>query len=266
MPMPADIVKAAAATLMDHRGRKATLEALPGEQKPGALEDGYAIQAEVIELRAAEGGTAIGYKIGATNAGARTLLGLPDMFWGVLLSTMTTESPAAFAGDEMYIRVIEPEIALRFGKPLDGLKKTVTEQDVVDAVDAVLPAIEIVDTPFGAGWTKAGGASLIADDGAHGAWIMGAPVDGAKDLNLLDLAVTLTADGQGVREGKGGNVEGGPFAVTAWLVNELAKHGKSIAAGDYVTTGSTTAPYPAQPTEAIVADFGPLGAVTVDFT
>lgn len=266
MPMPEDMVKAAAATLQDHRARKATLDALPEGQKPEALEDGYAIQAEVIEMRAADGATSIGYKIGATNAGARELLGLPDMFWGVLLSTMTTESPAAFPSKDMYIRVIEPEIALRFGKPLDGLKKTVTEQDVIDAVDAVLPAIEIVDTPFGAGWTKAGGASLIADDAAHGYWIMGKPVDGAKEMNLLDLAVTLTADGQSVREGKGGNVENGPFAVTAWLVNELAKHGKSVAAGDYVTTGSTTPPYPAQPNEKIVADYGPLGTVTVNFT
>ncbi|MDF1792385.1 MAG: hypothetical protein P1U88_10775 [Thalassobaculaceae bacterium] len=266
MPMSAEAVKAAATTLMDHRARKASLDALPDGQKPEALDDGYAIQAALIEMRAAEGATSIGYKIGATNAGARELLGLPDMFWGVLLSTMTTESPSAFPSKDLYIRVIEPEIALRFAKPLDGLKKTITEADVIDAVDAVLPAIEIVDTPYGAGWTKAGGASLIADDGAHGAWIMGKPVDGAKDMNLLDLAVTLTADGQSVREGKGGNVEGGPFAVTAWLVNELAKHGKSIKAGDYVTTGSTTPPYPAQPNEKIVADYGKLGTVTVDFT
>ncbi|MCR9070895.1 MAG: hypothetical protein NXI18_04180 [Alphaproteobacteria bacterium] len=266
MPMPAELVKAAATTLLDHRARKATLEALPGDQKPEALDDGYAIQAELIERRAADGATTIGYKIGATNAGARELLGLPDMFWGVLLSTMTTESPASFQGKDLYIRVIEPEIALRFGKPLDGRSKTVTEADVIDAVDAVLPAIEIVDTPFGAGWTKAGGASLIADDGAHGAWIMGAPVDGAKDMDLQGLAVTLTADGQSVREGKGGNVEGGPFAVTAWLINEIARHGKSIAAGDYVTTGSTTPPYPANPKETVVADFGPLGSVKVDFT
>ncbi|MEQ8586829.1 MAG: hypothetical protein RLO01_02625 [Thalassobaculaceae bacterium] len=266
MPMSADLVKAAATTLLDHRARKATMDALPGDQKPETLEDGYAIQAEVIEMRAADGAASIGYKIGATNAGARELLGLPDMFWGVLLSTMTTESPAAYPSQDLYIRVIEPEIALRFGKPLDGLKKTVTEADVIDAVDAVLPAIEIVDTPFGAGWTKAGGASLIADDGAHGAWIMGAPVDGAKDMDLQGLAVTLTADGQSVREGKGGNVEGGPFAVTAWLINEIAKYGKSIAAGEYVTTGSTTPPYPAQPNETVVADFGPLGSVKVDFT
>lgn len=266
MPMSADLVKAAATTLLDHRARKATMDALPGDQKPEALEDGYAIQAEVIEMRAADGAASIGYKIGATNAGARELLGLPDMFWGVLLSTMTTESPSSFAGDDLYIRVIEPEIALRFSAPLDGTKGTVTEADVLAACDAVLPAIEIVDTPFGAGWTKAGGASLIADDGAHGAWIMGAPVDGAKEMDLQALAVTLTAGGETVREGKGGNVEGGPFAVTAWLVNEIAKHGKSIKPGDYVTTGSTTPPYPANPKETVIADFGPLGAVTVDFT
>jgi 2-keto-4-pentenoate hydratase len=266
MPMSAEAVKAAASTLLDHRARKATLDALPAGEKPEALADGYAIQEQVIAARVADGAATIGYKIGATNAGARELLGLPDMFWGVLLSNMTTESPSSFPGSELYIRVIEPEIALRFSAPLDGTKGPVSEADVIAACDAVLPAIEIVDTPFGAGWTKAGGASLIADDGAHGAWIMGQPVDGAKDTNLLDLAVTLKAGDETVREGKGGNVEGGPFAVTAWLVNEIAKHGKSIKAGDYVTTGSTTAPYPAQPDETVVADYGPLGTVTVTFS
>jgi len=265
MPMSAEAITAAAKTLLDHRARQAELEALPAGEKPDALADGYSIQERVIAARVADGATTIGYKIGATNAGARELLGLPDMFWGVLLSNMTTESPSEFAGADLYIRVIEPEIALRFGAPLDGVKSPVTEADVIAACDAVLPAIEIVDTPFGAGWTKAGGASLIADDGAHGAWIMGKPVDGATDMNLLDLAVTLTAGGETVREGKGGNVEGGPFAATAWLVNELAKHGKSIKAGDYVTTGSTTPPYPAKPDETVVADYGPLGSVTVTF-
>jgi 2-keto-4-pentenoate hydratase len=265
MTMSAEAIQAAAQTLLDHRARKQTLDALPDGQKPDALTDGYAIQAAVIDARAADGATPIGYKIGATNAGARDLLGLPDMFWGVLLSTMTTDAPSSFTGEDLYIRVIEPEIALRFGSDLDGAKGTVSEADVIAAVDAVLPAIEIVDTPFGAGWTRAGGASLIADDGAHGAWIKGAAAEGGKDLDLMGLAVTLTAGGETVREGKGGNVEGGPFAATAWLVNEIAKYGKSIKAGDYVTTGSTTPPYPAKPNETVVADFGALGSVTVTF-
>lgn len=265
MAMDQTAVNDAARTLLDHRARKATLTALPDGQRPATLEDGYSIQAAVVGARVADGAQPIGYKIGATNQGARDLLGMPDMFWGVLLSTMTTDQPASFAGQGLYIRVIEPEIALRFGAPLDAAAGPVSEADVLAAVDAVLPAIEIVDTPFADGWTKAGGASLIADDGAHGAWIMGAPVGGAKDMNLMDLAVTLTAADNVVREGKGGNVEGGPFAVTAWLVNEIAKHGKSIKAGDFVTTGSTTPPYPAQPNETVVADFGPLGTVTVAF-
>ena len=265
MAMDQSAAKQAAATLLDHRARKATLAALPDGQKPLAIEDGYTIQHALVDARIADGARAIGYKIGATNPGARELLGVPDMFWGVLLSTMTTDAPSTFAGSDLYIRVIEPEIALRFAKPLDAAQGPVTEADVRAAVDAVLPAIEIVDTPFGEGWTKAGGASLIADDGAHGAWIAGHPATGGADMDLMNLAVTLTAGDAVVREGKGSNVEGGPFAVTAWLVNELAKHGKSIRAGDYVTTGSTTPPYPAKPDEAVVADFGPLGSVTVTF-
>ena len=64
--------------------------------------------------------------------------------------------------------------------------------------------------------------------------------------------------------GKGANVDGGPFGATAWLANELAKYGRALKAGDYVTTGTAIAPFPyAGDGKTAVADFGALGKVEV---
>lgn len=270
MPLTTDQAAEAARILQDHRRRGVPLAALPDGLHPATSEDGYAIQAALVALRVREDGARpIGWKIGATNAGARDLLGVAEPFLGVLLSTMTLapagDAAAEVAAAGMFQRVVEPEIALLIGSDLDPADAPFDAAAIREAVEAVLPAIEIVDTPLAAG-LKAGGPALIGDDGSHGLWIRGAPMDGWEALDLIEHRVTLSIDGALVREGRGGNVEGGPFAATAWLANALAARGVGLRAGDYVTTGTTTQPAPAAAGQTVVAEFGRLGRVAVRFT
>lgn len=270
MPMTAEQATEAARILQDHRRRVVPLAALPEGCRPATLEDGYAIQAALIELRLRDDGARrIGWKIGATNAFARELLGVAEPFFGVLLSTMTIAAPSGAAVEVvaagMFQRVVEPEIALLIGADLDPEDAPFDAAAIRAAVDAVLPAIEIVDTPLAAG-LKAGGPALIGDDGSHGLWVPGAAFDGWRDLDLIEHRVTLSIDGALVREGRGGNVEGGPFAATAWLANTLAARGTGLKAGDYVTTGTTTQPAPAVAGQRVLADFGRLGHVALRFS
>lgn len=258
-------IEAAADLLLDHRWRLEPLKALPDTLRPGDAETAYAVQDTLIAKRCPDGAThPIGYKIGATNQGARTLLGVDSPFFGVLLSSMTSDGPAVFTDHPWFLRVVEPEIALLLGASLDPGKAPFDAEAVRAATRAVLPAIEIVDTPFEP-WTEAGGPSLIADDGAHGHWIKGAAVTNFGTLDLLGLPVRLTANGETVREGSGANVDGGPFAAAAWLANALAVRGRSLRAGDYITTGTTTPPYQAAAGDSIAADFAALGSVEVRF-
>lgn len=263
--MMIDAAEIAARTLQDHRRRVVALQALPDSCRPVTIADGYAVQAALVALRIREDGyRPIGWKIGATNPGTRELLGVDEPFYGVLLSGMTSDSPASFDAAAMFQRVVEPEIALQIGVDLDPEAAPFDAAAIRAAVRAVLPAIEIVDTPLAAG-LKAGGPSLIADDGSHGHWIKGAPSEGWQDLDLVDHKVTVSVDGETVREGRGGNVEGGPFAATAWLANALAARGIGLNAGDYVTTGTTTQPIPASAGQTVRADFGSLGHVEITF-
>lgn len=270
MPLTADQAAEAARILQDHRRRGAPLAALPDALHPVTAEDGYAIQAALVALRGREDrARPIGWKIGATNAGAREMLGVHEPFLGVLLSSMTVDAPAdgpvEIAAAGMFQRVVEPEIALLIGVDLDPADAPFDAAAIREAVEAVLPAIEIVDTPLAAG-LKAGGPALIGDDGAHGLWIRGPAMQGWEALDLIEHRVTLSIDGALLREGRGGNVEGGPFAATAWLANALAARGVGLKAGDYVTTGTTTQPAPAAAGQTVVADFGRLGRLALRFS
>ena len=121
-----------------------------------------------------------------------------------------------------------------------------------------------IATPLAGGIT-AGGPSLIADDGSHGRWIKGAPVADWQGLDLIEQRGPLTVDGALLREGRGGNVEGGPLAATAWLANALATRGRGLRAGDFVSTGTTTQPVPATAGQSLAAAFGPIGRIEVSF-
>lgn len=265
MPLTADAAETAARMLYDHRRRVVRLPSLPEACRPGNTAEGYEIQRALVALRLREeGARPIGWKIGATNPAARELLGVAEPFYGVLLSSVTAAAPARFAAAGMFLRVIEPEIALEIATDLDPADAPFDAGAIRGAVRAVIPAIEIVDTPLAEG-LKAGGPSLIGDDGAHGRWIRGTPVLDWQHLDLVEHRVTMHIDGALVREGRGGNVEGGPFAATAWLANALAAEGRGLRAGEYVTTGTTTQPAPATAGQAVLADFGVLGQVRLDF-
>ena len=214
----------------------------------------YAIQdsGDAI-LRASMGWKVIGYKIAGTNPAARAHLKIEAPFFGRLYDAMTSLSPATVAYADL-LRVHEPEIAIEIGRDLDPAEAPFDAARIEAATRAVMPAIEIIGTPF-TPWAQAGAANLVADNAAHGHWIRGAPLRDWSGLDLMDGAVSLSIDGEVKATGKGRNVD------AAWLANALAERGRGLKRGDYITTGSVTPPIPVEPGQRVLADFGPLGAI-----
>jgi len=66
-------------------------------------------------------------------------------------------------------------------------------------------------------------------------------------------------------EGVGANVLGDPRVALAWLLNEVTGLGITLAAGQVITTGTCAVPIPIGPGDAVLADFGVLGSVSVRF-
>ena len=229
---------------------------------PGDQDAGYLTQDAVIAILEGQGQSPIGYKIGATNQTARGLLGVDQPFYGRLIDATTSQGPGRLAMIPGLHEVAEPEIAVRIGRDLDPSEAPFDAAAIEAATDALIPAIEIIISPFEP-WMDAGAPSLIADNGAHGSWIMGAPVTDWSGFDVLEGEIHVTVTGAEPATGRGGAVDGGPFAATAWLANKLAARGRALKAGDHVSTGTVTPPIKLFPGQRIDADYGALGQISL---
>ena len=243
------------------RTKMQRLTALPDSIRPQTPEAAYQVQAELIpKLLAHFGGTAIGYKIACTNEIAQRQLHVDSPFFGRLLSATTRSSPAQIRSSEYFMRVMEAEFAFKMSRDLPPASAPRTREEVADAIEGVMPGIEVVDSRFDS-WTTVGTPSLIADNACHASWIRGPLVRNWQSIDLAAQKVRLIINGQLKDEGSGAAVLGHPLNALTWLANALNARGLGLQAGDCVTTGVTTDIYLAGPGDHVTADFGPVGVV-----
>ena len=246
--------------LLDAYIRRERLAELPPAARPATPQEGYQCQLQFVEKL----GRTMGYKIACTNAIAQRFLSMPEPFYGRLLAASTFDSPARLAAGGFFMRVIEAEFAFQFARDLPPSARPLDRDQIAEALAGVLPGIEIVDSRF-TSWTTVGAPSLIADNACHGAWVKGALITDWRHLDLAAQTVELRVNGRGVQRGSGSAVLGHPLHALEWLVHRLHAQGIRLEAGDYVTTGVTTDIYDAQAGDHLIADFGPLGAVELQF-
>ncbi|GAA4414804.1 2-keto-4-pentenoate hydratase [Quisquiliibacterium transsilvanicum] len=216
-------------------------------------------------LLARTGGRVVGSKLGGTNRAALEKLGLERPFVGPVNSAALFDSPARLPRAGFLMCVIEAEVAIRFGKPVDGRSGPPSREALVGAISELCPAIEIADSRL-AGFPALPPAAIIADLGFAGALVTGAPCADWRRHDLSDASVQLTVNGVSVREGRGEAVLGNPLDALADYVADAGRAGRAIEAGEIVSTGTWTQPYMAQQGDLIRADFGPLGIVEVQIT
>lgn len=226
----------------------------------------YAVQQAMATLMEARGARRIGYKIGATNQAARDMLGVTGPLYGLLWEGQTVDAGPDGHADIAFVpslhKVAEAEIALRMGRDVDASAGPVDAAAIRAATAEVIPVVEIAGTSLDP-WLEAGGETLIADNGLHALWVRGQAQADWDGFDPLAVPVSITRSKGDPHHGKGGAVDGGAFGAAAWLANKLAEHGEVLKAGDYVSTGSATAPVPVVAGDRLTCDFGPLGQVSL---
>ncbi|MBI1893625.1 MAG: hypothetical protein HYS14_05905 [Candidatus Rokubacteria bacterium] len=260
-----DSASRAADFLAELRFAQRTEDDIPAEFRPKDPAAAYAIQEALLQrLLARHGGYPIGYKIGCTNASAQKLLNTPTPVYGRLLSSFVYPSPARLKSSAFTILGIEAEFAFEIAKDVPVVNGRHTPETIGEYIGKVLPAIEIVGHRL-ADWSKFDALSLIADNVIHEAWIPGIGAGAWQALDLTTHAVRLLVNGKVTLTGRGDAVLGHPLHALVWLANELPRWGRSLKAGEFVTTGTCTDIYVATARDKIQADFGALGSVEVMF-
>ena len=256
-----DQIAAASQVLVQHWRDGSKLDALETRLRPQSRADGYAVQA-LLEKQTL--GKLFGWKIAATSEAGQKHINVAGPLAGRIMNdtVIADGGTASMKGNAM--RVGEPEFCFRMGRDLPPRPTPYAADEVLAAVDALHPAIEIPDSRF-ADFASAGEAQLIADNACAHLFVLG-PATSAnwRAMDLVEERPQITLRGERYI-GHGKNVLGDPRVALAWLANELSGLGITLRAGEVVTTGTCHPPLPIQAGDQFAADFGALGKVSVGF-
>jgi 2-keto-4-pentenoate hydratase len=258
--MEPSVIKAAKMLMAEH-GSGAKFEPFAAAFGIATVADAYEVQRHYVRLQTQARNTGpVGYKIGLTSKRMQDMCGIDSPIAGVVLADGVHASGANLKASA-YGRVgVEFEIAVRLKRDLVPSGDVPTLADVAAAVDAVCPAIEIVDDRS-ADYRALDVLSLIADNSWNAGIALGEFVRDWPDLATIEGIVST--DGEAVDRGSGGDVLGHPFHPVAWLAMHLARQGDRLRAGDIVMTGSlVTTKFPDRPL-AYRFDLAGLGAVAL---
>jgi 2-keto-4-pentenoate hydratase len=217
--MTPEAIAAAAEELLDMRSTHRIETDLPKALRPATFEEAYAIQRGVVDGLLPDGSRRIGYKAACTSSIAQAALEIDSPLFGQLLSHSSHPSGATLIASDFVHRVIEAEFAFRVSRDVAPTAGGHTIESITACIDAVIPAIDVVDYHYVA-WTI-GARQVAADNAIHGAWIYGQPFAGWRALDLATAGVTVRVHGEVVTTGSGAAVLGHPLAVMAWLADEL---------------------------------------------
>jgi 2-keto-4-pentenoate hydratase len=139
-----------------------------------------------------------------------------------------------------------------------------TAEWVAEAIEAYLPAIEIVDDRY-SDWQTFGAPALVADDFFAAGCVLGKPVARSASPDLLHVIGRALINGVEVGQGTGADVLGHPHNALAWLANHLAADGKGLRAGEIVLTGSLVKTVWLNAGDKVVMELAGLGTVEAAF-
>jgi len=225
------------------------------------LEDAYAIQALVNEMKVAQGSKTIGNKIGLTSKAMQQSSQIDEPDFGVLHDYMMIEDGAKVPFERFIIPRVEPELVFVLGKPLKG--PGVGLLDVLRATEYVIPAIEIIDARV---QNPRKIFDTVADNGAAAGLVLGGRPVGPMEVDLRWVSALLYRNADIEESGVAAGVLGHPAVAIAWLANKVAPFGTTLEPGRVMLSGSFTRPVWAKQGDTLRADFGPLGSLSIQFT
>jgi 2-oxo-3-hexenedioate decarboxylase len=204
------------------------------EKTPITVEEGYAIQAASFARRLARGEKQVGVKMGFTSRAKMVQMGISDLVWGRLSDQMLIED-----GDEIDLKNyvhprVEPELAFLLKKPLEG---RVTASEAMAAVEAVAPAMEIIDSRYKN--FKFSLADVVADNSSSSGFVLGSWQSPKADLT--NLGMVLEFNGRPMQIGSSAAILGQPVRSLAAASRLSTDAGRRLDAGWIIMAGGATA-------------------------
>ncbi|MGB8117087.1 MAG: hypothetical protein WCF22_25135, partial [Candidatus Sulfotelmatobacter sp.] len=221
----------------------------PPSARPGfKVDDAYAVEAKLKQLREAAGHKAVGRKVGYANKAMWRVFKLETLVWAHMYddtvhhadnnsATLTIANPRSLK--------IEPEIVF-------GLKEPITAQGLdaaaaLAAADWLALGFEIIDCPYPE-W-KFQPSDFIASFGLHAALVVGEKIKISPGLvptlidELPNFKLRMMKSREVVEEGSGKSSLRSPALCLAELGAAIARRfpNEPLSTGEIVSSGTLTA-------------------------
>lgn len=226
------------------RGAEALLEAARagtpisplGETFPGlTIADAYRIQRRWLEARYARGARAVGYKVGLTSAATQALFGATEPMYGRVLAPGVLASGSRLRAAAFPRPRLEVELAFILGADVRGAE--VTREHVLAATERIVPAFEIVAQRTTSARAL---ADAIADNGAHGAIVLGSGGIAPGDTDIAAITADFYRNRERIDSGAASSVLGHPAEAVVWLAKAVHEAGEHLERGQIILTGTLT--------------------------
>jgi len=216
--------------------------------------EAYAVQKLSVARRLARGEQRIGVKMGLTSRAKMQQVGVDEVAWGRLTNAMLVEEGSALSRAKYVHPRVEPEVAFLMKAPLSG---KVTPVAALAAVEAIAPAMEIIDSRFEN--FKFALEDVIADNTSSSGLVIGPWHDPRIDFS--NLGVILEIDGEVVQVGSTAAILGHPLRSLVAAARLVAEAGEEIEAGAIVMAGGITAAPDLAPGQTVRTTIQDMGSV-----
>ena len=233
------------------------------ERHPGMqLGDAYAIQACLRQRMESRGTRVTGLKMGLTSRAKMQQVGVAESIHGFITDRAAYGDGATIPVNRFIHPRIEAEIAVVMARSLGGANCTALEAG--EAVDFVLPAIEIIDSRYAD--FRFDLLSVVSDNTSAAGYVLGGHSRSLGSIDVVTEGVVLTCNGEVKETGAGAAVLGNPLEAVALLARQRAALGEDIPAGSLVLTGGITAALQVKAGDVVTVHYQTLGTIRLRFS
>lgn len=242
----------------------ATVPLLPDAVRPSTRADAYSMQ---DRMAAIIGDRGLGWKLGAAARAVQIADGHDGPIPGRILASRTFQSPASVPASLFNRPKAECELAFRATRRFPPQEQPY-DADTIARGLVFLPGIEIGDSRYDlAASTRMGNTyDEIADNGGCGGFVAGPEIANWRQIDFSAVVVDAASGREARAPAVAPQSRRDPFEVAVEMINGVVARGHAVEAGEYLTTGSLTAPQDLMQGRKFRAVFGPYGALEITLT
>lgn len=242
------------ATFRQARRAAKALDAYPGNEVPPDLDTAYTIQELGIS---AWPDRICGWKVAAIQPAWRETYPAERLAGPVFSRTlwMAEDNQVTVPVIENGYAAVEAEFAIRIAKDIPATARFAEPAELLPYVESVHAAIELAASPL-ATLSSLGPGAVISDFGNNSGLIVGPKLPMDLLVNGADMPSATEVNRQPAGTGGASRVPGGPLAAVLFLVEHLRARGRTLNAGEWVSTGATTGIHLVRPGDHVLATFG----------